>query len=50
MSNTNQEKIIFDEYPIEDDKEKSSPMVPIYYDCESDPYESHEGEEEEPNV
>jgi hypothetical protein len=24
-------------------------MVPVYYDCESDPWESHEGEKEEPN-
>jgi hypothetical protein len=47
---TGQEKTTCDEYPNEDDKDQSSPMVPVYYDFESDPWESHEGEKEELNV
>jgi hypothetical protein len=36
MSDTDQEQMIVDEYPNEDDEEQSSPMVTIYYDSESD--------------
>jgi hypothetical protein len=50
MSNNDQEQTIVHEYPNEDDEEKSSPMVPFYYDCESDPWKSHEGEKEDPNA
>jgi hypothetical protein len=50
ISDTGQEQTTCDEYPNEDDEEQSSPMVPVYYDCESDPWESHEGEKEEPNA
>jgi hypothetical protein len=48
ISNTDQEQTTFDEYPNEDDEEKSFPMVPVYDDYDSDPWESHEEEEEEP--
>jgi hypothetical protein len=34
----------------EHDKEQSFPMVPVYDDYDSDPWESHEEEEGEPNV
>jgi hypothetical protein len=47
---TSQEQTTCDEYPSKDDEEKSSPMVLVYYDCEFDPWESHEGEKEEPNA
>jgi hypothetical protein len=43
ISDTVQEKTTCDGYPIEEDEEQSSPMVPVYYDCESDPWEIHEG-------
>jgi len=46
ISNTGQEQTTCDEYPNEDDEEQSSPMVLVYYDCEYDPWESHEGEKE----
>jgi len=44
ISDTGQEKTTCDEYPNEDDEEQSSPMVPVYYYFEFDPWESHEGE------
>jgi hypothetical protein len=50
ISDTGQEKTTYDEYLDEDDEEHCSPMVPIYYDCESDPWESHEGEREKLNA
>jgi hypothetical protein len=50
ISDTGQEQTTCDEYPSKDDEEQSSPMVHVYYDCESDPWESHEGEKEEPNA
>jgi hypothetical protein len=50
MSDTDQEQTTFDGYPSEDDEEKSSSMVPVYSDCETDPGESHEGEKEEPHL
>jgi hypothetical protein len=46
ISDTSQEQTTCDEYPNENDEEKSSPMVHVYYDYESDPWESHEGEKE----
>jgi hypothetical protein len=46
---TGREQTTCDGYPSEDDEEQSSPMVHVYYDCEYDPSESHEGEKEEPN-
>jgi hypothetical protein len=49
ISNTDREQTTCDGYPNEDDEESSSTMVPVYYDCESDPWEIHEGEKEEPN-
>jgi hypothetical protein len=50
ISNTDQEKPSFDEYPNEDDEERSFSKVYVYDDCESDPWESHVGEMEELNV
>jgi hypothetical protein len=50
ISDTGQEQTTCDEYPDEDDEEHCSPMVPVYYDCESDPWESHEGEREKLNA
>jgi hypothetical protein len=49
LSDTDQEQTTFDEYPSEDDEEKSFSMVLIYDDYELDPWESHEGEKEELN-
>jgi hypothetical protein len=49
ISNIGREQTTCDGYPIEDDEEQISPMVPVYYDCESDPWEIHEAEKEEPN-
>jgi hypothetical protein len=58
VSNTDQEEPIFDEYPSEDDEEKSffiaslepRSMVPVYDSYEFDPWEIHGGEKEEINV
>jgi hypothetical protein len=58
VSNTEQEKPIFDEYPSEYDEEKSffiaslepRSMVHVYDNYESDHWQSHGGEKEELNV
>lgn len=47
---TSQEQTTCDEYPDEDHEEQSSPVVLVYYDCVSDPWEIHEGEREELNA
>jgi hypothetical protein len=49
ISDTGQEQTTCDEYPSEDDEEQSSPMVLVYDDYDSDPWESHEEEEGKPN-
>jgi hypothetical protein len=58
VSNVDQEQPIFDEYPSEDDEEKSffiaslepRSMVLVYDNYESNPWESHGGKNEELNV
>jgi hypothetical protein len=48
ISDTGHEQTTCDQYPNKDDKEQSSPVVPVYYDCESDPWESHEDYDSDP--
>ena len=50
MSDTDQEQTNFDGYPSEDDEEQIFSIVLFYDDYESDPWESHEGEKEDPNA
>jgi len=50
MSGTNPKQPNFNEYPNKYDEEQILSMVHVYYDCEFDPWESHEGEKEELNV
>jgi hypothetical protein len=58
ISNTDQEKPIFDEYTSEDDEEQSffmdslepRSMVPLYDNYEYDPWQGHVEEKEELNV
>lgn len=44
---TDRKQPIFDEYPSKDDEEQSFSMVPVYDDCDYDPWECHEEEKEE---
>jgi hypothetical protein len=47
VADTDREQPIFDEYPSEGDEEQIFFMVPVYDDYESDPWGSHEEEEEQ---